>query len=300
MPLRERVAGVVETTWFQNTVIALILINGIILGLETVPELREAHGDLLRGISRMFLMLFIVEMTLRVYVKRLSFFRNPWSVFDLAIVLLALVPTLGPFTVMRVLRVLRVLWLLSAIPSLRRVVAGVLKAFPGMASIGVLLVLLMYVSGVISTLLFQETDPVHFGDLGSSLFSLFQVMTGDSWADVIARPIMEEHPLAWIFFVAFILLSTFIVLNWFIAVAVDAFENVHLDTGYEHQADASRQRILNEIQQIQAQNAQLHTELAELRAQLRTAPQTDPDATGADSGTTVPPTDTPNPGRPGE
>ena len=269
MALRERVRGVVEANGFQNTVIALILVNGVVLGLETVPELRDAYGELLRGISRSFLMLFVAEMVLRLYVRRLTFFHSPWSVFDLCIVLLALVPTLGPFTIMRVLRVLRLLWLLSAIPSLRRVVAGVIKALPGMASIGVLLILLMYISGVISTLLFQEVAPENFGDLGSSLFSLFQVMTGDSWAEAIARPIMDEQPLAWVFFVAFILMSTFIVLNWFIAVAVDAFENVHLDTGYEHQADASRQRILKEIQQLQAQNTELRTEIAELRTELR-------------------------------
>lgn len=270
MSLRDRTRRVVESRGFQNTIIAFILVNAFFLGLETVPWIREEFGWLLRGLNFLFLGVFLVEITTRIWVNGREFFRDPWSVFDLFIVGIAMIPPQGPFTVLRVMRVLRLLWLLSAIPSLRRVVAGVLKALPGMASIGVLLILLMYGAGVMGTLLFQETDPENFGHLGSSLFSLFQVMTGDSWASVIARPIIAEQPMAWIFFVAFILLSTFVVLNWFIAVAVDAFENVALsDDEYQGQASATRQNILKEIKTLRAETTEMRQAIADLHAELR-------------------------------
>jgi voltage-gated sodium channel len=271
--VKDRARRFVETRAFQNTIIAFILVNAVVLGLETVPEIREDYGELLRGINYLFLITFIAEITVRVWVHGRAFFRDPWSVFDLVVVGIAMIPPQGPFTVLRVMRVLRLLWLLSAIPSLRRVVAGVLRAIPGMVSIGVLLVLLMYGAGVMATLLFQDTNEEYFGTLGASLFSLFQVMTGESWAEEIARPTMAQHPMAWIFFVSFILLSTFVVLNWFIAVAVDAFETVALgdddETDYKGEAHASRQVILREVKALRTESAELREAVSALHAEVR-------------------------------
>ncbi|MEY9214853.1 voltage-gated sodium channel [Thermobifida halotolerans] len=185
----------------------------------------------------------------RIYAHRRDFFADPWSWFDLVIVAAALLPTSGPFAVLRMLRVLR---LLSAVPSLRHVVAGLLKALPGMASIALLVTLLLYVAAVMATKLFRDISPEYFGDLFASPFTLFQIMTGDSWGE-IAKTVTEHEPLSWIFFVGYILASTFIALNLFIAVAVEALE--HEGGGAE--ADARYEEILAELRALRSEMARL-------------------------------------------
>ncbi|WP_374058234.1 ion transporter [Marinitenerispora sediminis] len=257
--MRDHARAIVEAQWFQTSVITLILVNAVLLGVETSPSLMAAHGELLHRIDLCVLGVFVLELALRIYAHRGAFFRDPWSCFDLAIVGIALLPASGPFAVLRTLRVLRVLRLLSVIPTLRHVVAGLLKALPGMASIALLVALLLYVSAVMSTKLFRVTSPEHFGDVWTSLFTLFQIMTGDSWGE-IAKTVMDEQPMAWIFFVGYILASTFIALNLFIAVAVEALEHEsgeHRDHRGELGADS--REVLRELRELRA-------EVAELRA----------------------------------
>ncbi|PSK88771.1 voltage-gated sodium channel [Murinocardiopsis flavida] len=223
MTLRDRVRTMVEAGWFQSGVVALILFNGILLGVETSPSLMARYSEELHWADMTILAVFMLELGMRIFAHRWAFFRDPWGWFDLVIVLIALVPTSGPFAVLRVLRILRVLRLLSAVPALRHVVTGLLRALPGMASIAFLVGLLLYVAAVMATTMFRGTAPEYFGNLGDSLFTLFQIMTGDSWG-AIAKTVMAEQPMAWIFFVGYILASTFIALNLFIAVAVEALD----------------------------------------------------------------------------
>ena len=220
---RHRIRAFVEHRWVQRCVTTVIVINAVTLGLETSAQLVGDTGGILHWIDRTALAIFVVELVVRLYGYGPRFFRDPWSVFDLTVVALALVPASGPFSVVRALRVLRVLRLVSRVPSIRRVVSGLLAAMPGMASTGALLGLVLYVAGVIATKLFGPVLPHYFGDFGTSLFTLFQVMTGEAWPD-IARDLMTEVPLAWIFFVIYILISSFAVLNLFIAVVVSAME----------------------------------------------------------------------------
>ncbi|WP_017593592.1 ion transporter [Nocardiopsis potens] len=222
--MRARIRSLVDAAWFKRLIIVLILVNGVTLGLETWPEVLAEHGPALRALDRALLWTFVAEIALRLYAYRRGFFRDPWNLFDLVVIGIALLPATGPFAVLRVFRVLRVLRLLSAVPSLRMVVTGLFRALPGMASISLLLALLLYVAGVVATKLFQHDSPQHFGDLWTSLFTLFQIMTGDSWS-TIARDVMEHQPYAWTFFIVYILISTFIALNLFIAVAVEALEH---------------------------------------------------------------------------
>ncbi|MFW5420084.1 ion transporter [Nocardiopsis sp. CNT-189] len=222
--MRAHVRSLVDAAWFKRLIVLLILVNGATLGLETWPEVLAEHGTALRALDRALLWTFVAEIALRLYAYRRAFFRDPWNLFDLAVIGIALLPATGPFAVLRVFRVLRVLRLLSAVPSLRMVVTGLFRALPGMASISLLLALLLYVAGVVATKLFQQGSPRHFGDLWTSLFTLFQIMTGDSWS-TIARDVMEHQPYAWTFFIVYILVSTFIALNLFIAVAVEALEH---------------------------------------------------------------------------
>jgi voltage-gated sodium channel len=204
---------------------------------------------------------FVVEIALRLYAHRAAFWRDPWSVFDFAVVAIALLPATGPLAVLRALRVLRVLRLLTMVPSMRRVVGALLAAIPGLGSIVLVLLIIYYVFAVIATNLFATTHPEWFGDIGRSLYTLFQIMTLESWSMGIARPVMVDFPYAWAFFVPFILVATFTMLNLFIAIIVNAMQSYH--EAEQHDAteavDLARQHI----------EADLHAEMRGLRDEIR-------------------------------
>jgi voltage-gated sodium channel len=260
--LRERVQRVVEARSFQRAIMAVIVFNAITLGLETIPNLSDQTHTLLHTLDQAALTVFVLELLAKFYVYRLGFFRNAWNVFDLVVVGVAVVPATGGFSVLRALRVLRVLRLISGIESMRRVVATLLAAIPGAASIVGLLGLVIYVSAVMSTMLFGPKVPQHFGDLGQSLWTLFQTLTGEAWPD-IADDVIAEYPMAWIFFLIFILISTFVVLNLFLAVIVGAMESV------KDAEEAEMEAALEETEaDIKAELALLRQEIRQLREQL--------------------------------
>jgi len=258
--MRERVTRWIEQPRFQTTIIVLIVVNAAILGFETWPTAMETAGGLLKTIDRIILAVFVIEIALRIYAYRAAFWRDPWSLFDFAVVAIALVPASGPFSVLRTLRVLRVLRLLTMVPSMRRVVGALLAAIPGLGSISLVLAIIFYVFGVIGTNLFAETHPQWFGTLGRSLYTLFQVMTLESWSMGISRPVMEAHPFAWLFFVIFILVATFTMLNLFIAIIVNAMQ-----TYQEHEHDETV-RVVHESQDHI--ETELHDEMRSLRAEI--------------------------------
>jgi voltage-gated sodium channel len=222
---RQRARCWIENGRVQNFIIVLILMNAVLLGLETSPSAMAAAGQLIVGLDRTILVVFVAEMTIRLYVYRSAFWRDPWSVFDFLVIAIAVVPASGPFAVLRALRVLRVLRLLTMVPSMRRVVGALLAAIPGLGSIALVLFIIYYVFAVIATNLFAASHPEWFGSIGRSLYTLFQIMTLESWSMGIARPVMEHIPHAWIFFVLFILVATFTMLNLFIAIIVNAMQS---------------------------------------------------------------------------
>jgi voltage-gated sodium channel len=218
---RRKLLTLIESNAFTRSVIALILINAVILGLETFPTVMERHGALLKLLDRAILGIFVIEIILRVLAHGKRFFRDPWSLFDTAVVAIAVVPASDAFSVLRAMRVLRVLRLISAFPQLRRVLQGFVTALPGLGSITAILGIFMYVFAVMAAKLFGQQYPQWFGGLFESTFTLFQVMTLEGWADIV-REIEKTHAYAGVFFVIFILVSTFTVLNLLIAVVVDA------------------------------------------------------------------------------
>lgn len=224
---RARLAASIEAPHAQTLIIALILVNAVILGLETSPTVMANWGGLLMRLDQAILAVFVIELVIRLFAHGWRFFRDPWSVFDFIVIAIALLPATGPFAVLRALRVLRVLRLLTMVPNMRRVVGGLLAAIPGLASVFGILSIIFYVASVIATKLFGAQFPEWFGTLGSSAYTLFQVMTLESWSMGIARPVIEAFPQAWIFFVLFILISTFTMLNLFIAVIVNAIQAEH-------------------------------------------------------------------------
>ncbi len=252
--MKAKVQRLLEWPHFESVVLGLIVINSIILALETSPAIMESVGSVLYSIDRIFLMLFTLEIIMRLYVDFKGFWRDPWRVFDFVVIALALMPATGPLAVLRSLRILRVLRLISAVPAMRRVVSGLLGAVPGMASIILLIGILFFVFAVISTTLFAQAFPEWFGSLGASAYTLFQIMTLESWSMGIVRPVMEVYPFAWILFVPFIVLTAFTVLNLFIGVIVDAMQTEH-----ESMASEERGQMISDNEQILAELKALKT-----------------------------------------
>jgi voltage-gated sodium channel len=240
-----RLTSLISSPGFERFILALIVINAITLGLETSPWAMERFGTLLGIIDRTILAVFVIEIIARLAVDFRGFWRDPWRIFDFVVVAIALVPATGSLSVLRAFRILRVLRLVSTVKSMRRVVTGLLAALPGMGSIVLLLFLVFYVFAVISTKLFAEDFPQWFGSLGESAYTLFQIMTLESWSMGIVRPVMEQHPYAWALFVPFIIVTAFTVLNLFIGVIVDAMQSEH-----EAEARADRNAIVSETEQV--------------------------------------------------
>jgi len=262
-----RLRAFVEHPLTQNIILALILINAVTLGLETSPTLMAEHGAVIHLLDKAILSVFVVEIAARLFVHRLAFFRDPWSVFDFAVIAIALVPATGQFSILRALRVLRVLRVLTLVPSMRRVVGALLAAIPGLGSIALVLMLIYYVFAVIATNLFAATHPEWFGDLGRSLYTLFQIMTLESWSMGIARPVMQSHPHAWLFFISFILIATFTMLNLFIAIIVNAMQS-YSEAEHRETVEAVAQVQAHIEDDLRAEVRALRNELALLRAEL--------------------------------
>ena len=258
--LRGAIRRRMESRGIQYLITLLIVINAIILGLETVPQAMEHYGAFLLAVDHIILSVFVIEILLRIYAHRLAFFRDPWSLFDFTVVAIALVPASGPLAVLRALRILRVLRLLTLVPSMRRVVGALLGSIPGLSSIALVLLLIYYVFAVIATKLFGEHFPQWFGSIGESLYSLFQIMTLESWSMGIVRPVMVEHPYAWIFFIIFILIATFTMLNLFIAIIVNAMQTFT--------EEENRQRKDALVETRDHIEADLHLEMAALRREI--------------------------------
>ncbi|MEW6354135.1 MAG: ion transporter [Pseudomonadota bacterium] len=264
---RARLAAWLEQRGVQRTIMGLIVLNAVTLGLETSPAAMQAAGPQLLAVDHALLTIFVVEIALRLAAHGWRFFRDPWSVFDFVVIAIALLPAIGPLSVLRALRILRVLRLLSVVPQMRQVVAGLLSAIPGLTSIIGILLLLYYVFAVIATKLFGAAFPDWFGNIGASMYTLFQIMTLEGWAE-IARSVMEVFPRAWTFFVVYILVITFTMLNLFIAIIVNAMQSQYAVEQQEAAAAVSSKA--DEITALMhADMRALHAEVRELREQLR-------------------------------
>ncbi|POF34894.1 ion transporter [Roseibium marinum] len=261
--MRNRVRALVASRNWEYGIVAIIVLNAVTLGLETSSSVMAEMGGLLVFLDSFILGIFVIELALRLYAHGLKFFRDPWSVFDFTIVAIALMPASGAFAVLRSLRILRALRLISVVPSLRRVIGGLVAALPGMGSIMVLMALVFYVFAVMATKLYGEAFPDWFGNIGRSLYTLFQIMTLESWSMGIVRPVMEAFPWSWLFFVPFILCTAFTVLNLFIGIIVSAMQEEH-----DAEADANRQAIHDDTGLILAEVRALRDEVKVLRNEV--------------------------------
>ena len=255
LKLTANIAAIVESRAFSIAITLVIVINAIVLGLETSPRVMAVAGPLLLGIDSAALLIFTIEIGLKIWLYRSRFFRGGWNIFDFTIVAIAWLPATGPLSVLRALRIIRVLRVVSLIPQMRAVVGALFKSLPGMGAILAVLMLVFYIAAVMATKLFGETFPDWFGSIAASLFSLFQIMTLESWSMGIVRPVMEQHPGAWAFFVPFIIVTTFTVLNLFIALIVNSMQTLQAETSESLRTEAviahdEREMLLQRIEAL--------------------------------------------------
>lgn len=256
--LMARLQEIIESHGFVYFITAVIIINAITLGMETSPEImNSSFAPLLVSLDHLALLIFVVEILLKLLVYGWRFFTRGWNVFDFVIVGISVIPATGNLSILRTFRSIRALRLLSVMPRLRVVVQALFSAIPGMASILAVLVLIFYVGAVLSTKMFGDTFDAWFGNIGSSLYTLFQVMTLESWSMGVVRPVMEQYPWSWLFFVPFIIITSFAVLNLFIAILVSSIQE---------QSEASRNEEMHDFQDVMhAENLALARDIAELR-----------------------------------
>ena len=268
MHLKNTVKQFIETPYFRHFITFLIIFNGITLGMATSRDIMSEYGVLIHTLDMVIIGIFTIEILLRIYVHKWTFFKDPWSLFDFFVVSISLIPAGEALSVLRVLRVLRLFRLLTIVPQMRLIISAILSVIPGMASVSLVLLLFFYVFAIIATNLFSATFPQWFGTLGESMYTLFQIMTLESWSMGIARPVMEIHPMAWVFFVIYILIVTFIMVNLFIGLVVDAIFTIK---GDEHNADNDTENPETVKELVyQHEIKVLNQELADVKAMLQT------------------------------
>jgi len=256
--MQEKLRGIVEAKYFQNFILGLIVLNGVTMGLGTSKDMMNIMGGFIEFFDTLVISIFTIEIILRIYVHRVSFFKDPWSLFDFTIVAISLIPTGAEFSILRILRVLRLFRLITVVPKMRKIIMALVSVIPGMFSISIILVLFFYIFAIMATQLYGETFPAWFGTLSESFYTLFQIMTLESWSMGIVRPIMEVHPNAWLFFVPFIFLVTFIMINLIVAIIVDAMSEL-----------AKEESSINEINEINSHTDETKAEVLKLRDEIK-------------------------------
>ncbi len=252
---------VVESKFFRYFITGLIIFNAIILGLATSKPLMVSYGTLINAIDMLIVAIFTVEIIMRIAVYRGAFFKDPWSLFDFFVVAISLVPANDGLSILRALRVLRLFRLLTIVPQMRVIIGALIAVVPGIASVAMVLLLFFYVFAIMATTLFGESFPQWFGTLGESMYTLFQIMTLESWSMGIARPVIEMYPYAWIYFVIYILIVTFIMVNLFIGIIVDAIFTI--------KGDENKEEKTKDAQEYAKEIVHLNTQVDEMKQMIK-------------------------------
>lgn len=267
LPLwQQKLQRLVGSTIFERTIIGLILINAFILGLETNATLVADYGQWFILGHHLILATFIIEAALKItavapHLKR--YFGDGWNLFDFSVIVLSLIPTTGELAmVARLARLLRVLRLISAIPELRLIVATLMRTIPSMGNIMLLMSIIFYIFAIAGYHLFHLHDPQHWGSLGVALLTLFRIVTLEDWTDVMYTA-MEAQPYAWIYFISFVLMGTFVIVNLFIAVVINNLDEAKAERLAQLQQPISNEELLKELANTQQALSRLQQQIAE-------------------------------------
>ena len=266
--LQQRARQFIESTIVTNTILGVILFNAVTLGLATSSTVMGAIGPVLDMLDGIVIGIFVVELSIKFYVYRARFFTSGWNIFDLVVVGISLLPATGNLSVLRALRIIRAMRLLSVLPQMREVVQALINALPGMASVLTVLSLIYYIFAVMATRLFARDFPQWFGTLSESFYSLFQIMTLESWSMGIVRPVMEVHPLAWMLFVPFIMMTAFAILNLFIGLMVNSMQSVY-EAEYKDEMAKHQEMVREESRVLMERIVANSTALSEMREENR-------------------------------
>lgn len=265
--MKEICQRIVAHCWFERFIVSVILFNALLLGLETSETLYSAYGSWMSVGQNAVLFIFILEAGIKIRAvapRYRLYFGDGWNVFDFSIVVLSLIPFSGPYAMIaRLLRLLRVLRLISTIPELRLIVSTLMRSIPSMGHVLLLMSIIFYIYGVAGYHLFSQHDPVHWGTLGISLLTLFRIVTLEDWTDVMYIA-MEMHPMAWVYFVSFVVMGTFVIINLFIAVVLNNLEEAKIERLKEMELPPSRNEVVHELRETQKTLARLQKRLERL------------------------------------
>jgi len=267
LPFREELRVLLDRNLVKNGVLAVIIFNAVTLGMSTSKTLFNAYGEIFKTVDDIVLTIFVIELSLKFYAYGFRFFLSAWNLFDLAVVGVGIMPQSNGLSALRGLRVIRALRLLSVVPQMRAVVQALLDALPGMGAVIIMLSIVYYVFAVMATIMYGAAFPDWFGTLGRSLYSLFQIMTLESWSMGIVRPVMEVFPNAWSFFVPFIIITAFSVLNLFIGLLVNTMQTAVEDED-EAEFEKLRDLVRSETDIVDGHVTDMHKELIALRAEI--------------------------------
>lgn len=257
--MKNKLKNFIENQHVNNFILLVIIYNSLILGLMTYPALNNHAGKFFHYSCVLCVIIFTIELFIKLYVYGKSFFKDGWNNFDFILVAMSWVPTGGAFSsfrAFRVLRAFRALRLVTKLQRLRIIVQAIIESIPNVGWASLLLLLIFYIFSIMGTTMFGEAFPEFFGTIGKSMYSLFQIMTLESWSMGIARPVISVFPVAWVYFVAFILTSSFIVMNVIVGVVVNAISEL-----------SERAKKEQEIKNITT-STNLEIELNKLRKQI--------------------------------
>ncbi len=264
MKIRRACQRVIEYRWFEGFIIGLIIFNGIILGLETSELLARDYGGVFSFLNYLIISIFVLEAVIKITAvapQWRKYFGDGWNVFDFTIVVLSLIPASGDLAMLaRLARLLRVLRLISMIPELRLIVTTLIRSIPSMGNIMLLMSVIFYIYAVAGYHLFHVHDSQHWGSLGLAMLTLFRIVTLEDWTDVMYTA-MELSPYAWIYFVSFVILGTFVIINLFIAVVLNNLDEAKMERLKEMEQPLSKKELLNELRETQRVLATLQDKL---------------------------------------
>jgi len=262
--ITERAQRIVASPWFNHGITGIILLNAAVIGLDTWDLARDRFGEGLGAANQVFLGIFVIEALIKMaahYPRIERYFRDGWNVFDFTIIVVSLLPSTGELaTVARLARLLRVLRLVSALPELRLIVTTLIRSIPSMFNVIALLSIIFYVYAVAGYHLFHEVDPTHWRNLGIALLSLFRIVTLEDWTDIMYAA-MQAHWWAWAYFVSFVVMGTFVVVNSFIAVVLNNLDEAKQERLAELRSEPSYKEIVAELERTRTTLARLERRL---------------------------------------
>jgi voltage-gated sodium channel len=266
--MRELAGRITGSRPFEYFIIALILAGGAILGLETIEGPRDRFLHWFEIGHSVILGVFIVEAALKLFAlapRSHRYFNDGWNIFDFSVIVLSLVPAVGPFAVVaRMARLMRVLRLISAMPELRLIVATLVRSIPGMLHIVVVMSILTYIYAILGYHFFHEHDPEHWRNLGISLLSLFRVVTLEDWTDIMYVA-MDLHPLAWVYFLSFVVLGSFVTINLFIAVVINNLDEAKQERLRQLETATTADEVIAELRAARESLNRLERQLVQVR-----------------------------------